>query len=437
MTEETRPSQTRYRLVVWLCGLSGLLYIDRICMSVVADPLSEELGLNNRELGYVLTAFTLAYGLCAVPAGWFVDRFGPRFVLAFIVAMWSVFTGLTGVASGLAMLIVVRFLFGMSEAGAYPGAARVIKTWFPLRERGRVQGIMLSFGQIGGIIAPVATAYLIAVAGWRSVFFIYGAAGLLWAAGWWLWFRNDPSEHAGVDADELNNIRAGEPPPLQPGPVPWGAVFTNRGILMLGATMVLASFFTYFFYSWFPKYLKDARAVTNETAGWLASLAIGGSLVGMLIGGWVSDQITKRYPDPIQVRRRVCSACFLVSAACMFIGTRCETALATSTLWGAAMLAMHIQLPNWWSTILPQSGRHTATLFGLTNGVGVLGAATSQLFVGFFSEFQKERGLSGRDAWDPVFDLYVLALVGGAITWWLYRFTPLEDEPAPAASPPG
>lgn len=418
MTEESRPSQTRYHLVVWLCGLSGLLYIDRICMSVVADPLSQELGLNNRELSYVLTAFTLAYGLSAVPAGWFVDRFGPRFVLAFIVAMWSLFTGLTGVASSLGMLIVVRFLFGMSEAGAYPGAARVIKTWFPLRERGRVQGIMLSFGQIGGIIAPVATAYLITVAGWRSVFFIYGAAGLLWAAGWWLWFRNDPGEHAGVDAEELKDIRAGEPPPpSSPGPVPWGKVFTNRGILMLGATMVLASFFTYFFYSWFPKYLKDARAVTNETAGWLASLAIGGSLVGMLIGGWVSDQITKSFPDPVRVRKRVCSACFLVSAICMFIGTRCETALATSLLWGSAMLAMHIQLPNWWSTIIPQSGRHTATLFGLTNGVGVLGAATSQLFVGFFSEFQKERGLSGRDAWDPVFDLYVFALVGGAITW--------------------
>jgi len=422
----------RYSLVAWLCGLSSLLYIDRLCMSVVADPLAKELGLSNSELGFVHTAFTLAYGLFAVPAGRFVDRFGPRFVLAFIVGLWSLFTGLTGLASGLAALIAIRFLFGMSEAGAYPGAARAIKTWFPLRERGRVQGIMLSFGQIGGIVAPVATAYLIQVAGWRSVFFVYGAVGMLWAAGWWFWYRNDPSEHRAVTPEELHDIRDGAPPPpLDPGPVPWGKVFRNRGILMLGATMVLASFFTYFFYSWFPKYLKDARGVTNETAGWLTSLAIGGSLLGMLVGGWVSDRITKRSANPVRVRRWTCSACFVVSAACMFVGTRSESALATSLFWGGAMFSMHIQLPNWWSTIIPQSGRHTATLFGLTNGVGVLGAAASQLFVGFFADYQeKQLGLTGRAAWDPIFDVYVLALLGGAITWWFYRFTPLEDEAA-------
>jgi sugar phosphate permease len=431
MNDDSRSTQTRYRLVVWLCGLSGLLYIDRLCMSVVADPLASDLGLDNRELGFVHTSFTLAYGFFAVPAGRFVDRFGPRFVLALIVGMWSIFTGITGLAVGLTMLVIVRFLFGISEAGAYPGAARVIKTWFPLRERGRVQAIMLSFGQVGGIVAPVATAYLIQAAGWRSVFFVYGAAGLLWAAGWWWWFRNDPSQHIGVNDGELHDIRAGEaPPPLDPGPVPWGAVIRNRGILALGATMVLASFFTYFFYSWFPKYLKAARGESNESAGWLTSLAIGGSLVGMLIGGWVSDRITKSRQDHVGLRRWLCCTCFVVSAAFMFIGTRCDSSLATSAFWGAAMLAMHIQLPNWWSTIIPQSGRHTATLFGLTNGVGVLGAAASQLFVGYFADYQeKVRGLAGREAWDPIFDVYVLVLLGGAITWWFYRYVPLEDEP--------
>jgi ACS family glucarate transporter-like MFS transporter len=429
MSDE-RPIPARLILIPWLCGLSSLLYIDRLCMSMAADPIAAELELSKSELSLVHISFTLAYGFFAVPAGKLGDRFGPRLVLASIVGLWSIFTGLTGLAVGLGMLLAIRFLFGISEAGAYPNAARVIKTWYPLRERGRVQGVMLSFGQVGGIVAPAATGYLIEAAGWRVVFFIYGAAGLLWAAGWWIWFRDDPSQHRAVTPDELDEIRDGEPPPpLDPGPVPWGAVFRNRGILLLGATMVLASFFTYFFYSWFPKYLKDGRGTSNVESGWLMSLAIGGSLVGMLIGGWVSDRISKVSVDPVRTRRRLCSTCFVVSAAFMFVGTRCETALDTSLLWCGAMLAMHIQLPNWWSTIIPQSGKHTATIFGLTNGVGVLGAAASQAFVGFFADFQeKHRGLTGRDAWDPIFDVYVLVLLGGAVTWWLYRFTPLEDD---------
>jgi len=112
----------------------------------------------------------------------------------------------------------------------------------------------------------------------------------------------------------------------------------------------------------------------------------------------------------------------------MFIGTRCESALATTLFWSAAMAAMHIQLPNWWSAIIPQSGKHTATVFALTNGVGVMGALASQGIVPLFADYQeKVRGLSGREAWDPIFDVYVLVLIGGAVAWWLYRFTPLEE----------
>ena len=423
------PTRTRYVLVFWLCGLSSLLYLDRTCMSKAVKPIRVELDLSKSEISLAMMAFTLAYGLCAVPAGWLGDKYGARLILALLVGAWSLFTGATGLVVTLGILIVVRFLFGAAEAGAFPNAARVIKTWFPLRERGRVQGIMLSFAQIGGIVAPTATGYLIEAAGWRWVFGIFGFIGLIWAAGFWFWHRNDPSEHSGVNAAELTEIRDGEPPPpLDPGPVPWAAIARNRGIIALGAIMVLASFFTYFFYSWFPSYLEDARGVSNVDSGWLTSLAIAGSALGMLVGGWLSDRVTRQCSDPMRMRRHACAAAFLIAAAFMFVGTRCDSPLGTTLFWSAAMCAMHIQLPNWWSAIIPQSGMHTATIFAITNGVGVLGALASQGVVPLFADYQeKVRGLTGRETWDPIFDVYVLVLIGGAIAWWLYRFTPLDE----------
>ena len=431
------PTRARYTLAAWLCGLTSILYLDRICMSQAVKPISDELELSKPEMSYVLMSFTIAYGLFAVPAGWLGDKLGPRLMLAVLVAVWSCFTAATGLAESLAMLIAVRFLFGMAEAGAFPNVARVMSHWFPLSERGRVQGIMLSFAQVGAIVAPPTTAYLIEVVGWRWVFGIFGIIGAVWAGGFWLWFRDDPAHHPRVNASELAEIHAALlPPPADAGPVPWKAVLTNRGIIVLAVIMIFGAFFTYFFYSWFPTYLIDARNVNNVTAGWLNSLAIGGSAIGMLFGGWLSDRITRLSTNPMRNRRYLCMGGFLIAAVCMYIGTRCESAFATASLWSAAMCAMHVQLPNWWSAIIPQAGRHVGTIFGLTNGVGVFGAVASQGFVGWFADYQeKTRGLTGRDAWDPIFDVYVVVLLCGAVAWWCYRFTPLEEKPTDIADP--
>jgi sugar phosphate permease len=424
------PTRARFVVAAWLCGLSSILYLDRICMAQAVKPIREELGLTNTEASYVAMSFTLAYGLCAVPVGRWGDRAGPRSVLAGIVFAWSVFTALTGVATGLITLVLVRFFFGAAEAGAFPNAAKVMSRWFPVSERGRVQGIMLAFAQIGAVAAPAAAAYLIDASGWRVSFFIFGALGVAWAVGFWLWFRDDPAAHRGVNQSEvaINRGSGVEAEKAAPGPVPWGAVLTNRGIITLSLMMIFSAFFTYFFYTWFPTYLQDARGTTNKEAGNMASLVNGGSAVGMLIGGWLADRISL-LSDSVRARRYLGLASYLTAAVCMFVGIRCDDAWAVTLFCATAFCTMHFMLPNWWSVVIPQSGRHVATLFGLMNGIGVMGALASQGFVGVFVDWQKAQGLTGRAGWDPMFDVYVLALVGAGVMWWLYRFTPLKDEP--------
>ncbi len=204
-------------------------------------------------------------------------------------------------------------------------------------------------------------------------------------------------------------------------------MFANRGVLVLSLIMILGAFYTYFFYSWFQKYLHDARGVENRLAGWFLSLVMAGSAFGMLLGGWLADRIPRWASDPIRARRYIGVTCYLIAAACMFLGVRQDDPLALAAFWGASFCAMHVTLPNWWSMAIPQAGRHTATIFGLMNGLGVLGAMASQGFVGVFADLQAKRGLSGRAQWDPIFDVYVGVLLANAVAWWLYRFTPLSE----------
>lgn len=437
------PSRVRLITGAWLCGLAGVLYLDRICMAQAIVPIQREFELSNRSISYVMMAFTLAYGICEVPAGRLGDMMGSRLVLVRIVAWWSAFTMLTGACTGFYSLLLVRFLFGAGEAGALPNAGRVIASWFPGTERGRMQGVMLASAQAGGVLAPAATAMLIERIGWRLSFSVFAFAGFAWAAGFWWWFRDDPAAHRSVNRTELEMIRgdAGPPSPSH-GQVPWGAVLANRGVLFLGLIAILAAFYTYFFYSWFPKYLMAAHSVGNLRAGNLASMVIAGSAVGMLVGGWLADRMaragafTGRWPGAIA------AVCYAVSATCLHMGSRMSDPVALSAWWCVSFMAMHVTLPQWWVIATRQAGSHVGAILGLLNGVGIVGALASQWLVGAFTDWRAALELGPRQQWDPLFMLYGAVLLLNALAWWSYRFTPIADEAVPtlpesAPSPPG
>ena len=206
-------------------------------------------------------------------------------------------------------------------------------------------------------------------------------------------------------------------------------MLTNRGVLVLSSIMVFGAFYTYLFYSWFPRYLTAARGLDDLAAGRLASVAISGSAVGVFLGGFVSDRITRVSADPVRARRYLGGGCFLTAAGCLFAGVRCDDPAAVAGLFAAAMCAMHVTVPNWWSMAIPQGGRHVGAVFGLMNGLGVLGAMASQWFVGAFTDRQARLGYAGRAQWDPLFDVYVGALVLGGLAWLSYRPRPLPALP--------
>lgn len=158
---EPTNSYVRYR-VIFVCMLMAvLLYLDRFCISFAEVFIKDELGLSDEQIGLLLGSFFVSYALCQVPSGWFSDRFGSRKMLTIYILMWSLFTAMTGLATGFISLLIFRLGFGLSQAGAYPTSANIVSKWMPLTERGFASSMVTVGGRIGGALAPVLTALLI------------------------------------------------------------------------------------------------------------------------------------------------------------------------------------------------------------------------------------------------------------------------------------
>lgn len=424
------PSIARLLVALWLFGLAGILYLDRICIAQAADAIQLDLGLSNTQLSYAFMAFTLAYGLFEMPTGLLGDRLGSRRVLVRIVVWWSVFTALTGAVNSLTTLILVRFMFGAGEAGAFPNAARVFSTWFPAGERGRVQGLMLTASQLGGIAAPSLTAQLIESIGWRLTFLAFGGIGIVWAVGFGYWFRDNPADHRGVNEAELSLIRAGQTAHQakhsHSEPVPWAAVFANTGLLALAVTITCSSFYSYFIFSWYPKYLMSAHGFENKTAGYFTSLVLAGGATGVFFGGMMADLIT-RHSAKHRLRRLLGFCTFSLSSLTLYLAIRVENSNLVPVVMTISYFAMQFTLPTWWSAAIEQSGRNVGILFGMLNMIGIFGALVSQGFAGWFADWRLSQGYTGRDVWDPMFLVYNAILFCGAIGWACYNFRPLPE----------
>jgi len=416
---EAAPSRARVGVAAFLCGLAFILYLDRNCWSLAVKPISNELDFDGKwQIGTISAAFSLAYALFEIPVGHWGDRHGSRGVLARIVVCWSVFTAATGACVGFWSLLVVRFLFGAGEAGAFPNVARVLAGWFPLTERGRVQGFVLASSLAGGAASPVLAAYLIDAWGWRWMFAIFGVVGFVWVGAFLAWFRDDPAAHPAVNAAELEVIRDNRTAfEAHHEPLPWRQALSHPAIWLLILLMNCAAFVTYFFYTWYPTYLQEARQVDPRPAGWLTGLVLAMSAVGMFAGGFAADSIRRRSRNPVRPRRVYCAAVYLCAAVLLLASKWTDHAVGSAVLAAASCLAFFLQQSFWWLCAIEVSGKHVGALMGLMNGMGVFGSMGSQLFFGLFADWMKRLGYTGRAQFDPAFYVYAAALVVGAVAW--------------------
>jgi ACS family glucarate transporter-like MFS transporter len=416
--DEPPASCIRYGVLGMLCVLSFILYLDRVCISQALTDIQVDLNLSHGDMSYVLGAFTLAYGLFEVPIGHWGDRYGSRGVLARIAIWWSAFTMLTGVCNGLTMLIIVRFFFGAGEAGALPNAARVIARWFPPHGRGPAQGLIMTSALIGGAVSPMLAQALIDIPqlGWRGAFAVLGLPGLLWAAAFYYWFRDDPAEHRSVNSRERQLLEAARYTSVEHPHVPWNFTLRQANLWLLGGSIACCSFTTYLFFSWYPTYLKQGRGIDADTTSWFAGLVLASGAAGSLSGGFLSDRLL-RSTGRRRVRCLVGATCLTIAGLAMGISQFFDRSWSAVACAALACYLIHVQLAAWWGVVSDLSGRHLGALFGLMNSMGLLGAMSSQVFLGHFVDWLGTFGYIGRAQWDPAFYIYGGLLLLGAVGW--------------------
>jgi len=284
----------RYRILIFLFFLILITYLDRVCISVVGVRIKSEFNLNNEKFGWVLAAFSLAYALCEIPAGTLGDRIGQRRILIRIVLWWSLFTALTGLTTGLFTLILVRFLFGMGEAGAFPNSCGVISHWFPKSETARGLSSVFLGLNVGAAIAPLVVIPIAVAYGWRTTFFINGLIGLLWVLVCYAWFRNNPSEMKGVSTAEKKYIEENRRFQTRPSASAWRSALKNRNLLTLATAFLCSQWGNYFFLAWMPVYLQEGKHFSEHEMKMTSFYVFITGVFVVLSVGIVSDWMVKK-----------------------------------------------------------------------------------------------------------------------------------------------
>jgi len=371
---------TRYVLIAVTFSLSMLLYIDRVAISTARNPISEAFGLTDTQFGWVLSSFALGYALFQAPAGALADRFGARRVLAAVVALWSAFTALTGMAWSFASLLLFRFLFGIAEAGAYPTCARAFYSWLPAAERGLAQGINLSGSRLGAAFALPAVAWLVLAAGWRQAFVILGGVGVLWAAAWYSWFRNTPEEHGGVGEAEREAIRRGRPPGAPTvTAAPPVRVLVRSANMRIAMGQYFASNFTFFFcLSWLFPYLQRRYQLEALQTGLLASLPLIGGALGNWVGGAVVDTLYRsgRWGES---RRYPATFGFIVASSGILASLAFDNPLFAVLCLTLAMFGSDMTLPASWAFCIDIGRANAGAVSGTMNMAGNIGSFVTSL----------------------------------------------------------
>ncbi len=365
-------------VLLLLCAMYFITYVDRVNVSSAAVAFKGEFGLSNTQLGLIFSAFGYPYLVCQIAGGWFSDRFGAKRTLVVSGLIWAVATALTGLATGFATMIAARVLLGLGEGATFPTATRAMSAWVPRTQAGWAQGITHSAARLGNAVTPPMIIALIAVVSWRGAFMVLGAVSLVWVLLWAWYYEDDPRQHTSMTPADLARL-----PPVRAkrqGPTPWAALIRR----MAPVTFV---YFCYgwtlwTFLSWVPQFMLHAYNLNLKDSGLFAMLVFGGGVVGDALGGIVSDWMLRRTGSLLRSRRDLVIAgmigSFICSAPVLFVN---DPVTAAFSLGGAFFFA-ELTIGPMWAIPMDIAPEHSGTASGLMNSGSALAAIISPVVFG-------------------------------------------------------
>ena len=459
------PTRYRFLVLAVLCSLAFLTYLDRICIMRVQGDIERDLGFTEltpadeqslRERGlqddaqarakaakdratermsWVFAAFVAGYVLFEVPGGWLGDRWGARAVIVRIVLCWSLFTAATGSVKGitallfskpgpeqwLMVIVAVRLLFGIGEAGAYPNIARALGRWFPFRERATAQSFIWLSSRWGGAFAPAIIGSLMLFGGWQRAFWALGLVGAAWAIFFARWYRDRPEEKPQVNDAERELIRSGvagagsiyddetargDARPTM-ATFRWASLFSSN-VLALCLVSFCVSFCFYFYITFLPKYLKDEFHVDYAQSQFISGLPLLLGGFACLAGGFLSDYTIRKTGSKRWGRSLIPIAGWTAAGLCAFAVSQLHSAAAVMALIVIAFTFQDLGVPSMWSLPTDIGGRFAGTLGGWMNSAGAIGGMLSPIVA---AQVSIARG------WNATFVVFGAVYLLGALAW--------------------
>jgi len=355
----------RWGVVAVLFLLAFLTIIDRVSVSAAKTDMARELGLSDMTFGWVFGVFAIGYAILMVPSGWWADRYGPRRFLTLIVVLWSLFTALTGAVRDAAVLIGMRFLFGLAEAGAFPGAARAIYNWLPVRERGLALGLLNTGSRMGAAIGLAVVSWSVVRFGWRLTFGMLGILGGVWALGWFGWFRDHPAAEPNAERAEV-----------KPASMNWEALLGSANTYFILFQYFAGNFTFFICFSWLLPYLRERYALGAQEAGLLASVPLYCGACATWTSGFLVDWIYKR--GRWALSRRLPAVLGFALAICgLLAAAHMPTAGSFIVCFAITTFGADLTLSPSWTVSSDVGGKYTGTLSGAMNMLGSVGSFAS------------------------------------------------------------
>jgi MFS family permease len=420
-------SRARDVVMLFVVTLAIITYVDRVCISQASNDIMRDLGLSKKEMGMVFSAFTVAYALFEIPGGWLGDKYGARSVLMRVVVVWSLFTAATGRAWNLASMLVCRFIFGMGEAGCFPNLTKIFTTWFPANERVRAQGILWLSARWGGAFTPALVVWVLGYMSWRNAFVLFGALGIVWAVVFYRWFRDNPRNHPSVNAGELALLAGAEHNAAGHGDVPWGRFLRSRTVWMLWLAYFCSAYSWYFYITWLPKYLEEARGLALGKSAVLAGLPLFFGGIGCVVSGTLAARMALWFASTARARRFMAMVGLFSAGCLLLVSTRVQSPVLAMVAMGLSSFSQDLSMPSAWGACMDVGGRYAGSLSGSMNMMGNFGGAVGPLVVAWILEMN-----ATKDNWTPTFWVAGAAYFVAGFAWLLIDpVTPLDREDTP------
>jgi len=409
--------------IIFLCFLANTInYVDRANLAVATPYIEKQLGLDAAVMGVILSGFFWTYSFMQLPSGWLVDRIGGRISFAFAVTWWSAFTALTAGARSFGAMMGCRLMLGVGESAAYPTMAKVTSLWFPVRERALASSIFDSGSRVGAVVALPLVSWIIAAFDWQTSFVVTGVLGVVWAVVWVFMYR-DPERHSGVQPDELRRLEAERGRPYDKSVhISWASLFRYRTIwgMMLG--FFCLNFVIYFFITWFPSYLVQARGFSLAKLGTLGMLPGLISIPGGWLGDYASDALYRRGWS-LTAARKTCLVGGMLLSSVITLSAFAPSVYVALGCFAIAYASLAFTAASIWSLpgdVAPTRA-HVASIGGIQNFASNLAGIVTTTFTGVMLTITKGSFIV------PLTVAGGLCLVGAA----MYLFVVGRIEPLP------